>query len=65
MAGMITPERRKIAVKALDLISRQSLHASRLTLDHPVTGKKIEFYCPLPDDFQSVLEQFEIEKYTE
>lgn len=64
MAGMITPERRKVAVKALDLISRQALHASRLTLDHPVTGKEIEFYCPLPEDFKSVLKQFEVEKYT-
>ena len=63
MAGMVTPERRKVAVKALDLISRQSLHASRLTLEHPVTGKEIEFFSPLPEDFRSALEQLEIEKY--
>jgi len=63
MAGMVTPERRKVAVKALDLISRQALHASRLTMVHPVTGKEVVFDSPLPDDIKSVLTALEFDKY--
>ena len=63
MAGMVTPERRKAAVKALDLISRQALHASRLTMVHPVTAKEVVFDSPLPDDIESVLTTLEFDKY--
>ena len=63
MAGMVTPERRKKAVKALELLSRQALHARRLSFRHPVTKKQIEIEAPLPDDILSVLELFEISKY--
>lgn len=37
------------------LIQRQALHALKLGFDHPVTGKRMEFEAPLPDDFQRVL----------
>ncbi|MDB5346287.1 MAG: pseudouridine synthase, RluA family [Schlesneria sp.] len=37
------------------LIQRQALHAFRLCFDHPVTGKRLEFEAPLPDDFQKAL----------
>ena len=37
------------------LISRQALHALKLGFDHPVTGKRMEFEAPLPDDFQKAL----------
>ena len=39
-------------------IPRQSLHAATLGFDHPVTGKKLFFECPLPEDFRSVLEKW-------
>ncbi|MCD7745120.1 MAG: pseudouridine synthase [Lachnospiraceae bacterium] len=34
-------------------ISRQALHASRLTFSHPISGKLMEFSSPLPADMQT------------
>ena len=34
---------------------RQALHAARLALDHPVTGRPVSFEAPLPDDFVTLL----------
>ncbi len=34
------------------VISRQALHSHRLTFSHPITGKKMEFLSPLPDDMK-------------
>lgn len=36
--------------------NRQLLHAEKLILTHPRTGERMEFYCPLPKDFQSILD---------
>jgi len=33
----------------------QLLHAYHLSLTHPVTGKRMEFFAPLPSDFRAVL----------
>ena len=38
------------------LIGRQALHALKLGFDHPVTGKRMEFEAPLPEDFQRALD---------
>lgn len=32
-------------------IARQSLHSYRLTFPHPITGEKMEFTAPVPEDF--------------
>ncbi len=37
------------------LISRQALHAYRLTIRHPVSGSEMTFEAPLPEDFQRTL----------
>ena len=37
---------------------RQALHASRLTLRHPVSGKPMTFDAPLADDLVDLLERF-------
>ena len=37
------------------LIARQALHAFRLTIRHPVTGKEITFEAPFPEDFERTL----------
>ena len=63
MAGMVTPDRRKLAVKLLEILPSQALHARKLSFKHPVTQKNIEFESPLPENYQSVLEQFEIDNY--
>jgi len=40
---------------ALREFPRQALHAARLQLEHPVTGKPLEAQAPLPQDMQSLL----------
>lgn len=39
------------------LLERVSLHASRLRLDHPQTGERMEFKSELPKDFAATLNQ--------
>lgn len=39
------------------MMERTSLHSSRLRLDHPVTGERMEFRAELPKDFAAVLNQ--------
>ena len=34
---------------------RQALHATRLALVHPASGRTVEFEVPPPDDFQALL----------
>jgi 23S rRNA pseudouridine1911/1915/1917 synthase len=38
------------------LIQGQCLHAGKLRLTHPVTGKDMRFECPLPDEFAKLKE---------
>lgn len=35
---------------------RQALHAIRLTLIHPVSGKELSWEAPIPDDYQRLLD---------
>jgi 23S rRNA pseudouridine1911/1915/1917 synthase len=53
--GLGGPERawaREMARRA----SRQFLHAAELAFDHPVTGARMEFEAPLPDDLDVMAE---------
>jgi 23S rRNA pseudouridine1911/1915/1917 synthase len=47
---LITPDERR-ALRHF----RQALHASELTLPHPVTGERLSFRSPLPQDLQQLL----------
>ncbi|MBF8268320.1 MAG: Pseudouridine synthase [Gammaproteobacteria bacterium] len=47
----ITPELRQ----AILAFPRQALHASALTLAHPISKKEMSWSAPLPADFQSLL----------
>jgi 23S rRNA pseudouridine1911/1915/1917 synthase len=38
-------------------VARPFLHAERLALEHPVTGKPLSFTSPLPADLAAVLER--------
>jgi 23S rRNA pseudouridine1911/1915/1917 synthase len=40
------------------LLPRQALHAKTLGFIHPVTGKKLEFNSPVPDDFSDALKKW-------
>ena len=33
------------------------LHATRLELDHPITGERLELFDPLPDDLRAFWER--------
>jgi len=37
------------------LLARHALHAARLSLDHPTTGRRMTFEAPLPPDLEAVL----------
>jgi 23S rRNA-/tRNA-specific pseudouridylate synthase len=37
------------------LLSRAALHAHSLTLDHPVSGERLTFEAPEPEDFAAAL----------
>lgn len=40
----------------MEYISRQALHSHRLTFSHPITGEKMEFTAPLPEDMKKILQ---------
>ncbi len=40
----------------MERISRQALHSSRLVFKHPITGEKMEFTAPLPEDMKKAWE---------
>ncbi len=40
----------------IQAFNRQALHASRLALNHPVTGEALEFHAALPADMNALLE---------
>ena len=37
------------------IIDRQALHALSLAFDHPVTGERMKFEAPFPEDFERAL----------
>ncbi len=41
----------------LNSFPRQALHATRLALEHPVSGETMEWHAPLPQDMQQLLQQ--------
>jgi len=38
-----------------EILHRQALHARRLTLTHPQSGKQMTFEAPLPNDLQQTV----------
>jgi 23S rRNA pseudouridine1911/1915/1917 synthase len=46
-------------IAALQGFKRQALHAARLGLVHPVTGKNLEWEAPMPDDMRALLKVLE------
>lgn len=39
----------------MEQIQRQALHAWKLSFVHPITGEKMQFTAPLPEDMAAVL----------
>lgn len=50
-----TPE----LIATLDSFHRQALHATRLALEHPLTGKRLEWEVPPPADMAALLQALE------
>lgn len=46
-------------IAALQGFKRQALHAARLGLVHPVSGKNMEWETPMPDDMRALLKVLE------
>ena len=44
---------------ALSAFPRQALHAARLALTHPTTGRELEWEAPIPDDMERLLAALE------
>ena len=42
----------------MEYMQRQALHSCCLALSHPITGEKLEFHAPLPEDMQRVFPLF-------
>jgi 23S rRNA pseudouridine1911/1915/1917 synthase len=38
---------------------RQMLHARRISFPHPVTGERMQFEAPIPDDFLAIIQAFQ------
>jgi 23S rRNA pseudouridine1911/1915/1917 synthase len=55
------PTAKSGGVSGSDSFPRQALHAERLSLFHPRTGDLMEFYAPLAQDIQSLLQALEDE----
>ena len=54
----------KLACKFIDA-PRQMLHAWRLAIPHPVTGRKMKFEAPLPEDFIEAMSSVGIQLLSE
>ncbi len=55
---MVAYEARQSSSEPSDeiVLKRQALHARRLTINHPATGKRITFEAPLPADMEHALQ---------
>ena len=42
--------------RLLKTISRVALHARRLEISHPITGEKMSFTAPIPNDFKIAID---------
>jgi 23S rRNA pseudouridine1911/1915/1917 synthase len=49
-------------IEALDAFKRQALHAARLSVDHPSTGRPMEWEAPLPQDMTALLVALETDQ---
>jgi 23S rRNA pseudouridine1911/1915/1917 synthase len=51
-------------IAELEKFRRQALHAARLSLAHPLTGKEMEWEAPLPADMANLLAVLEADEQT-
>jgi len=54
--GTVYKQYKDFVQRCFSLMPRQALHAQTLGFTHPVTGQRMFFEVPLPEDFKAVLE---------
>lgn len=59
LKGQLTAKYRAFVENCFALMPRQALHARVLGFTHPETGQEVHFECPLPADFQQVLDRWD------
>ena len=55
LKGTVFSKYKQFVENTFSMIPRQALHAASLGFVHPVSGEKLFFESPLPDDFNSAL----------
>jgi 23S rRNA pseudouridine1911/1915/1917 synthase len=58
LKGTIFSKYKQFALKAMETLPRQALHARSLAFEHPTTGKWMSFESNLPPDFQATLDMW-------
>ena len=46
----------KEKIRSIKSFSRQALHATKLSLNHPITKNYLDFICPLPKDMTQLID---------
>jgi 23S rRNA pseudouridine1911/1915/1917 synthase len=54
--GTVYSKYKQFVDNCFAIFPRHALHARTLGFVHPATGKEMFFECPLPDDFQQLLQ---------
>jgi 23S rRNA pseudouridine1911/1915/1917 synthase len=58
LKGTIFTKYKQFALKTMETLPRQALHARSLAFEHPTTGKWMSFESALPPDFQKALDMW-------
>ena len=58
LKGTVFSKYKQFVDNTFKLLPRQALHASTLGFVHPVSGERMDFSSPLPEDFAAALEKW-------
>ncbi len=56
--GTVFTKYRQFVKNCFDMMPRHALHATSLGFVHPKTGEQMHFECPLPDDFNALINKW-------
>ena len=59
LRGTTFSKYRQFVINCFKILPRQALHAKTLGFIHPVTGKKMVFDSPIPEDMATVIDKWE------
>ncbi len=59
LKGTVFTKYKQFVMNCFEILPRQALHAFSLGFEHPVTGERMYFEAPLPDDFQELIEKWD------